>query len=205
MDFKSGTGKCCILAFSLAFSLGFWISIFSPSWLTLAYRDSSGGVVDGGYVESRLGPFYGQTRTCTSEGVCFGWQAAVIDISDCDAVKANSGELLGDYCLMTNTWRGLAICCFVIQFFAALLICLGVTCQAFTCGGCGASFDLIAMLLFWIEVFVSIVAWSFGIVSVNMVNNSEIEGVSSGYEWGFWLFIATGTILGAICAWLTDW
>uniref|UniRef100_A0A7R9W1U4 Uncharacterized protein n=1 Tax=Pseudictyota dubia TaxID=2749911 RepID=A0A7R9W1U4_9STRA len=107
--------------------------------------------------------------------------------------------------LQTNTWRITAIICFIAQFVTAALVCMGACCQAFTCGCCGASLDLLAMIIYWIEVILSIVAWSFAIVANNMVNNANVEGVGGGYEWAFWLFIVTGTILGAICAMLTSW
>ena len=27
----------------------------------------------------------------------------------------------------------------------------------------------------------------------------------SGYQWGFWLYILCGTIIGALSAWMADW
>eukprot|EP00567_Pseudictyota_dubia_P014232 CAMPEP_0197439440 /NCGR_PEP_ID=MMETSP1175-20131217/6189_1 /TAXON_ID=1003142 /ORGANISM="Triceratium dubium, Strain CCMP147" /LENGTH=227 /DNA_ID=CAMNT_0042969357 /DNA_START=161 /DNA_END=844 /DNA_ORIENTATION=- len=204
MGIKSGTGKVCIILFSIVYSLGFWVSVFSPSWLSLTYSDPNSNNA-GGYIESRLGPFYGQTQACTANGVCTGWRAAAIDTSDCDRVEQEAGAGVGDYCRKTNTWRITAIICFIAQFVTAALVCMGACCQAFTCGCCGASLDLLAMIIYWIEVILSIVAWSFAIVANNMVNNANVEGVGGGYEWAFWLFIVTGTILGAICAMLTSW
>ena len=62
----------------------------------------------------------------------------------------------------------------------------------------------ISNVLFWMEVILSIVAWSFAIVSLREIKTSPAV-TDSGYQWGFWLFIASGTVLGAIAAWMADW
>ena len=61
-----------------------------------------------------------------------------------------------------------------------------------------------ANFLFWVEVILSIVVWSFAISSLSLIKSSPSVS-SSGYQWGFWLFIATGTVVGALAAWMADW
>ena len=196
MGFKEGTGKLMVFIFTIIFNIGVIASCCSPQWIILTASEVNAQNQE--QIEVQYGPFYSQTRTCTGSE-CTGWGKSV-DISDCKYVEGSSGKL----CNHLNTWRTLAICCLIIVLIGGFLVLAGCCCQCLTCGCVGNSMDCIVNMLFWIEVVLSIVAWSFVISFVNIIRDAP-QILSTGYLWGFWVFISSGTILGAIYAITADW
>ena len=56
-----------------------------------------------------------------------------------------------------------------------------------------------------LEVALSIVTWAFAISSLNLIKGGGDTVSEEGYQWGFWLFIICGTIVGGLSAWMADW
>ena len=53
-----------------------------------------------------------------------------------------------------------------------------------------------------LEVALSIVTWAFAISSLNLIKGGGDALSAEGYQWGFWMFIICGTIVGALAAWM---
>ena len=107
------------------------------------------------------------------------------------------------FCKNLMSWRVFSQICGIITLITAALVLAGFCCNCVTCGCCGGSFDQIAVFGYWIEVFLSIVAWSLALSVMFILRG--FEGVESNVLWGFWLFLVSGTICGGICATLADW
>lgn len=120
--------------------------------------------------------------------------------------------------------RTLRIFLFVLEqctVVCSIMFLTGKKC--ITCGCCGGSFDMIASIAYWIEVALSIVAWSFAISVVTIVRDeaftdviageaenigsiSGVEEITDGnFLYGFWLFIFCGTFVGSLCAIFAGW
>lgn len=199
-DCKQGTGKCLVWVFTIMFGLGVIISTASPNWIAFA-ADGSVGNEGGDKISNEVewGPFYGQYRTCTGT-TCDAWVTKSFDIDDCSSV----GDDLTKLCNHLNAWRSLGILCLCLMLIGGGLVLAASCCQMITCGCCGNSLTCISNVLFGVEVILSIAAWSLAITSLREIKTSPAV-TSSGYQWGFWLFIASGTILGALAAWMADW
>lgn len=152
--------------------------------------------------------------TCTQSGdgqstTCSKWTQATVDLSDCNKVEDNNDsatpiEEQEKLCRHLATFRSTGMICLILVFIGGCLIFAATFCQVVTCGCCGNSLTCIANLLFWVQVVTSIVCWSFAISSLKQIETRP--GVtSSAYQWGFWLFIFSGTVFGAIAAWMADW
>ena len=138
--------------------------------------------------------------TCTGNDVCSKWDSKSVDLSDCDRVDSDEEKL----CNHLATWRVTGIICLCLVLIGGGLVFAASCCQVVTCGCCGNSLTCISNLLFWAEVALSIVTWAFTISSLNMIKSGAMVS-NPMYQWGFWLFIATGTIIGALSAWMADW
>mmetsp|Transcript_5257 Transcript_5257/g.11933 ORF Transcript_5257/g.11933 Transcript_5257/m.11933 type:complete len:230 (+) Transcript_5257:86-775(+) len=200
-DFKQGTGKCLVFFFTILFGLGVTISTLSPNWITFVTTDETRG---GSYDEVEWGPFYGQFRTCTGGdgGSCGKWQTKSLDTSDCDSIEGYDD--IQTLCRHLNTWRITGILCLCLVLIGGGLVFAASCCQMVTCGCCGNSLTCISNVLFWAEVLLSIVTWAFAISSLSLIKAGPSVS-SSGYQWGFWLFLFSGTVFGAIAAWMADW
>ena len=157
----------------------------------------------------QFGPFYGMSRTCVRRdggaSSCSSWETTAIDLSDCEKVDDPSSSIdLEKLCNQMNTWRSLGIACLCLVLIGGMLVFAASCCQIVTCGCCGNSLTCVSNVLFWIEVILSIVCWSFAISSLHIIKDAP-SVTESGYEWGFWVFIATGTVVGALAAWMADW
>mmetsp|Transcript_46771 Transcript_46771/g.69180 ORF Transcript_46771/g.69180 Transcript_46771/m.69180 type:complete len:224 (-) Transcript_46771:109-780(-) len=197
MGFKEGTGKLCVFFFSIAFSAMLATSMLSPSWLSVTSVDTSESTVFPDTVEANFGPFYGQVRTCKSTG-CLPWVTKSVNIEDCSTLEDGNVELCDHFV----TWRAIAIICFIIGLGTQFFIFAGCCCQSLTCGCCGNSLSFIGMLGYWVVALLSIISWSFVISSVAIMRD---DGIEVAYMWGYWLFVAAATALGAICGTLADW
>jgi len=205
-DPKRGMGKCLVLFFTIVFGMGVIISTSSPNWIAFKADDLT-NVNESHEVE--WGPFYGQYRTCfTKEGggtQCDKWSTKSIDDNDCNAIEESGGD--GDLqklCNKITTWRATGIMCLILVLIGGGLVFAASCCQMVTCGCCGNSLTCISNVLFGGEVILSIVSWSFAISSLNMIESSA-QVTSSEYQWGFWLFLFTGTVVGFLAAWMADW
>jgi len=227
MGCKACLGRYGLLVAAVLFTCGVISSTVSPSWVSTT--------IDDGRQKSEIefGPFYSRTRTCTyltvdmSEQDCTDWETDEIS-GDCDSDFVTSGsnstaEVQAKLCRQQNTWRILAMLCLFIVVGTGIMVLLASFTQCLTCGCCGGSFDTIASIAYWIEVALSIVSWSFCISVVTIINDSsftdlvqeeasnivqleDVTGLVEGnFLWGFWIFIASGTVLGAVCATLADW
>lgn len=212
MGCKECLGRYGVVLFGLMFSFGVLTTVASPSWISIIKNDLGDASKT---LEINIGPFYSQNRTCTSGTSCSDWIQAPIDAQDCDweidtTNIRDTGEVMGDtsmsgkLCRHNTTWRVMAMICGYIVVINGILILLAFFTQCLTCGCCGGSFDYIAIFFYWIEVCCSIVAWSFTISTVYLYRD-ESDTQSSEYLWGFYLFILSGTICGAICAGLAGW
>jgi len=206
-DMKQGTGKCMVFFFTVIFALGVTISTLSPNWIGFHAEDKTR---EGVTIQIEYGPFYGQSRHCTSilDAVsgntittCTGWESKEVNLDDCDKIGDSSEEKL---CNHLATWRVMGVFCLLLTLGGAGLVLAASCCQCLTCGCCGNSLTCISNVLFWAEVLLSIVTWSFTISSYRLIKGAATVS-STEYQWGFWLFIASGTILGAIAAWMADW
>merc|ERR1711862_146769 len=100
--------------------------------------------------------------------------------------------------------RSLGILCLILVVIGGGLVVAATCCEMVTCGCCGNSLTCISNVLFGSEVILSIVSWSFAIASLKTVERGP-NVTSTSYQWGFWLFLISGTILGAIATWMADW
>uniref|UniRef100_A0A7S1YTP6 Uncharacterized protein n=1 Tax=Trieres chinensis TaxID=1514140 RepID=A0A7S1YTP6_TRICV len=201
MGFKSGTGKCLVIIFSVLFSCGVIASVHAPDWMKLTSINEED---DSTTLYSNYGPFYSMNRTC-DEANCTEWESRAISTGDCERIVTYTGQVDGDkLCSHVEIWRTISIVCFLIVILSGLFVLAATCCECFTLGCCGESFHLVAMFLFWIEVSLSIVAWSFVISSMRFIQDAPQVDEAS-YGWSFWLFIFSGSVLGAICATLADW
>lgn len=145
--------------------------------------------------------------TCVEGADCGKWVSKSIDLSDCEDVDASSSSPdvdSGKLCNHLATWRLMGVICLCLVVIGGGLVFAASCCQVFTCGCCGNSLTCIANVLFGLEVALSIVAWAFAISSLELIK--EAPAVSdSGYQWGFWLFVASGTVVGALATWMADW
>jgi len=198
-DLKRGTGKCLVFFFTIAFNIGVIVSCSAPSWISFTATTSDDASSS---LEVYYGPFYSQSRTCADDGQCSEWILNSIDLSDCESIE--DSDDLATLCTRLNTWRSLAIVCLILVVLGGGLVFMGSCCQAATCGCCGNSLDCIANVLFWTEVVLSVVVWSFAISSVNLIATGE-SVVQTGYEWAFWVFLVFGSIVGGIAAAMADW
>lgn len=112
-----------------------------------------------------------------------------MDLSDCDSIDPDDQKL----CRHLATWRVTGIICLVLVVVGGSLVFAASCCQMVTCGCCGNSLTCVANVLFWIEVALSIVTWSFAISSLSIVKGHPAVSDSS-YQWGFWLFLVSGTV-----------
>lgn len=200
-DPKRGAGKCLVFFFTIVFGLGVIIATSSPNWISfVATKGTTSSEVE-------WGPFYGQHRTCTlTDGTntsCGSWKQKTVDLSDCEDVPGDSDDVQ-KLCSHLATWRSTGIICLILVLIGGGLVFMASCCQVVTCGCCGNSLTCISNMLFWIEVILSIVTWSFSITSLKMIKTHP-SVTSTAYQWGFWLFIASGTICGALAAWMADW
>jgi len=198
---KECAGKWGIIFFATAFTCGVIASVAGAGWISTSYKLDDGS---GSITQQQLGPFYSQVRVCDNSDppVCPDWTSVEISMDDCNLIPKEDGNT-SKFCNNLNTWRVCTILCSIITFITACLVLAGFLCTCVTCGCCGGSFDQIAVLGYWIEVLVSIIAWSFAISVMYILRG--FEGVDSNLSWGFWLFVASGTIFGGICATLADW
>ena len=113
--------------------------------------------------------------------------------------------------------------CLFIVIGTAIMVGVAFCTQCVTCGCCGGSIDMIAMICYWVEVALSIVTWSFCISVVTIIRDQEftdilteeaqnlaqveeVMDITEGhFLWGFWVFIFSGTVMGAVCATFADW
>ena len=136
----------------------------------------------------------GQTETCGK------WVQKTVDLSDCDSVGQDVEKLCGQLA----TWRSMGIICLILVLIGGGLVFMASCCQIVTCGCCGNSLTCISNLIFWVEVVLSIVAWSFAISSLKLIETGPTV-TSTEYQWGFWLFLFSGTVFGALAAITADW
>jgi hypothetical protein len=223
MGCKSFLGRYGLLVFSIVFCIGMLISTVSPSWVStdIHYSTRLRTVTE-------FGPFYSRSRDCTVVGLdedfepieeCTDWVDNEIDNDDCKAFSDDE-DLIEKVCRQHNTWRVLAILCMLIVGVTSILVAVATCTQCFTCGCCGGSFDWFASIAYWIEVGLSIVAWSFtistvttlrgesfqGLLEAEAENIEEVDDVLEGnFLWGFWLFIFSGTFVGSLCAIFAGW
>ena len=142
--------------------------------------------------------YYFIYSTCDETlSTCGSWESKSIDLSDCESIQDGAEEKL---CNHLNTWRITGILSLIAVLIGGGLVFAASCCQMVTCGCCGLS-----NVLFWIEVILSIVTWAFTISSLNLVKDGANMVSDSGYQWGFWLYILCGTIIGALSAWMADW
>lgn len=205
-DPKRGAGKCLVFFFTIAFGLGVIISTSSPNWIgftadSLTRENESREVA--------WGPFYGQYRTCTTQedgsAKCGKWKMKTVDLSDCEVIDNSNVE--GDLRTLCNhvaTWRSTGIMCMILMLIGGGLVFAASCCQMVTCGCCGNSLICISNVLFGIEVVLSIVTWSFAIASLKLIETGP-SVTSTEYQWGFWLFLISGTIIGGLATWMADW
>ena len=233
MGCTSCLGRYGLLIASIVFTIGMLTSTTTPSWLrsTRTIEDLSTS-----YrlrIQYEFGPFNSRTRNCTHasgavtrDGTplpdeCTDWETSEISKESCrDFTEIEQVDKL---CTQQNTWRILAMMCLFIVLGTAICVGLATFTQCLTCGCCGGSFDMIASVAYWIEVALSIVAWSFAISVVMMLkdqsitdlvqdefdNIQNVENVTDltegNFLWGFWVFIFSGTFLGAVCATFAGW
>lgn len=198
MGCKEGIGKFLVWIFTAFFAAGVIASCCAPQWIGLSSTPDSSSPLE--TINVQYGPFYSQVQAC-SDGVCQGWDKQTISLTDCETISDGSKNTL---CTHLNTWRTMASICLALVVVGGCLVLAACCCQAFTCGCCGGSLDCIANVLFWIEVILSIVGWSFTIASVQVIKDAPNVN-SVGYLWGFWVFIFAGTVGGALAAVTADW
>mmetsp|Transcript_8047 Transcript_8047/g.17450 ORF Transcript_8047/g.17450 Transcript_8047/m.17450 type:complete len:254 (-) Transcript_8047:57-818(-) len=204
-DPKRGTGKCLVFFFTIIFGLGVIISTSAPNWIAFTVDDLENTKLSH---DVEWGPFYGQYRTCTTDENgnvnCEKWTQKTVDLSDCEAIQGTDAAELKALCDKLGTWRSTGIICLCLVLIGGCLVFAASCCQMVTCGCCGNSLTCISNVIFGTEVVLSIVSWSFAIASLKDIK----EGPSvthSAYQWAFWLFIATGTVVGALATWMADW
>jgi len=206
-DPKQGAGKCLVFFFTIAFGLGVTISTLSPNWIAFAATDKENNSQSH---QVEWGPFYGQYRTCsesvnqdgTTRLFCDEWTSNAVDLSDCESIEESDD--LAKLCRHLATFRSTGIICLILVLIGGGLVFAASCCQMVTCGCCGNSLTCISNVLFSLEVLLSIVTWSFAISSLRIIKTGP-QVTNSEYQWAFWLFIATGTIVGALAAWMADW
>ena len=138
---------------------------------------------------------------------CGKWVLKSVDLSDCEAVQGSNSipdDDLKTLCNKISTWRSTGIICLILMLVGGGLVFAASCCQMVTCGCCGNSLTCIANVLFGIEVILSIVTWSFAISSLRFIKSGP-SVTSTEYQWGFWLFLVSGTIAGALATWMADW
>jgi len=236
-------GRYGLIVTSIIFVGGVLISTSSPSWVETHTTLGGGTTV----LETQFGPFFSRNRTCmtTASGQvanetsdCNDWTTGGIEADDCQMFVGTDAqytpEVEDKLCQQFTAWRVLAEMCVLIVVGTGIFVAVATLTQCITCGCCGGSFQLIAMWLCWLEVILSIAAWSLVISTVSMMRNEDIltvlqeEGnavydataaaISSenamameavyteGYFlWGFWLFMVCGTVFGIFSAILADW
>jgi hypothetical protein len=223
---KECLGRYGLMVTAVLFSLGVVISTVSPSWISQSLQNYP---TTGQSMVVEFGPFYSRNRTCTSaddESTCAPWGPSGINADDCNYFKlaVSDPDTQDKLCTQNNAWRVMAMFCNFIVVGTAILVGVATFTQCLTCGCCGGSFDVIAMIAYWIEVVLSIIAWGLCISVVtilrgedvqdivleefqNIQNAQDIEDfeVGSGFLWGFWLFIFSGTFMGALSAIFADW
>lgn len=94
----------------------------------------------------------GKHETCTS------WESKSLDLSDCESVTGSGEKKI---CNHLATWRVTGMLCLILVLIGGGLVCAASCCQLVTCGCCGNSLTCISNVLFWLEVVLSIVTWSF--------------------------------------------
>lgn len=205
-DPKRGMGKCMVFFFTIVFGLGVVISTSAPNWIGFVSTVPETNPVEKTYVN--WGPFYGQYKTCTESPdgqsqTCSKWKQRSFDLSDCDTIGDNKGDNIKKLCGQLGTWRSMAIICLILVLIGGGLVFMASCCQMVTCGCCGNSLTCISNVIFWIEVVLSIVAWSFTISSLKLIATAP-SVTHTEYQWGFWLFLFSGTVFGAMAAWMAD-
>jgi hypothetical protein len=221
---KECLGRYGLMVTAVAFSLGVVISTVSPSWISQSMQEPTTGQ----YMVVEFGPFYSRNRTCTSaddESTCAPWGQSGINSEDCEYFKmaVSDPDTQDKLCTQNEAWRILAMFCNFIVVGTAILVGLATFTQCLTCGCCGGSFDVIAMIAYWIEVLLSIVAWSLCISVVSILRGEDVQDIVWGevqniqdmqsaqnivdgnFLWAFWLFLFSGTVMGALCAVFADW
>lgn len=221
-------GRYGLLVCSVVFCIGMLVSTLTPSWISSEIENPTTGSTT--IIE--FGPFYSRSRDCTplsldangevTEEECTDWVGDEIDNDDCHAFS-DSEEIKEKICKQHNTWRYLAMLCMLIVLVTSILVAAATCTQCVTCGCCGGSFDMIASIAFWVEVLLSIVAWSFCVSVVTILRGEaftdllveeaeniggiqEVTDIADGnFLWGFWIFILSGTIIGALCATFAGW
>ena len=145
--------------------------------------------------------------TCTVDDeskYCGDWEIRVVDFSDCDVVvDADAGER-ETLCSQLITWRSTGIMCLLLAVIGGGFVFAASCCQVLTCGCCGNSLDCISNVLFGLEVLLSIVTWSVAVSTLRLIR-AEPPVTSSEYQWPFWLFLGSGTVMGALATWMADW
>ncbi|CAB9518620.1 expressed unknown protein [Seminavis robusta] len=228
MGCKECLGRYGLMVTAVCFTLGVIVSTSSPSWISTSVENP----VTGGSLVIEFGPFYSRNKTCSSltsttttssEPDCTDWSQAGIDTDDCNNFGVTDATVLEKLCTQHNAWRVIAEFCLFIVVGTGILVIVAMCTQCITCGCCGGTFDQLAMIFYWIEVILSIAAWSLCISVVSMLRGEDIqtillgefenvqqlenvEGIVDGnFLWGFWLFLFSGTVMGALCAIFADW
>jgi len=196
-DAQRCTGKLLVVLLSIVYGLGVIISASSPNWVGFSATDRENTDITH---EVNYGPFYGQSRECRG-GICGPYNTRSIDLSDCEDVQSDNAEKL---CGQLNTFRSVGILCLILVVIGGCLVAAATCCQMVTCGCCGNSLTCVSNVLFGSEVVLSIVSWSFAIASLQTIKTGPNVNITE-YQWGFWLFLISGTILGALATWMADW
>lgn len=227
MGCKECIGRYGLIVSAVIFTLGVLVSSTTPSWISTIIDNPITGFTQ----EIEFGPFYSRNRNCSyvadattgnETAECSDWETKEMENDDCESFSGDA-DVAEKICRQHNTWRILAMLCFIIVVGTGIMVLVATLTQCVTCGCCGGSFDMIAMIAYWLEVVLSIVCWSFCISVVTIIQDVDfldlateeaenIAGltkvddlVNGSFLWGFWLFIFTGTIMGAVCATLADW
>lgn len=226
MGCKECLGRYGLLACSIIFCIGMIVSTSTPQWISTEIKQSTKS-----RTVTEFGPFYSRSQDCVVVNLdsnfepieeCTKWEQTEIGEDDCGTfLSGNQDQDLADkICRQHNTWRYIAMCCMFIVVVTSVLVAVATFTQCLTCGCCGGSFDYLASIAYWIEVGLSIVAWSFAISVVMLIRGEtfqglveseaeeieELEDIAKGsFLWGFWLFAFTGTIVGMFCATFASW
>ena len=210
---KACFGRWSMMLFSIAFAGGVLMSTLSPMWIETIKEDpafADTDVTSLTTLEYQFGPFYSRNRTCDPRNGCDDWNQHGVSTEDCNWVVNETSLALEDnsmdqkLCRHNTTWRVFAMFCIFIVIITGGLIFVACCIQGFTCGCCGGSINVIVSILCWIEVLFSILAWSFAISTVVLLRDLD-DTDSADFLWGFWIFLLSGTILGGVCAVLSDW
>mmetsp|Transcript_12317 Transcript_12317/g.28067 ORF Transcript_12317/g.28067 Transcript_12317/m.28067 type:complete len:232 (-) Transcript_12317:91-786(-) len=191
---------CCskwgVFVFTVLFGLGVIISTTAPNWIGFHANDRDDQSLSH---EVNYGPFYGRSRECR-DGTCGRWTFRAINPQDCTEVQSDLESL----CKQMDTFRGAGITCLTLTMIGGALVLAATCCQVLTCGCCGNSLTCVSNVLFGLETMLSVVAWSFAIATQQTIKSGP-NVTESFYQWGFWLFLASGTILGGFTTMLADW